>query len=124
MNWILEDRRQRRSRETQQALRYQLEHSRDRGALQAIVVADALGISLATAGDRALAEELAAIAPVLVRAPLGLSLPSLLRGHEVAVRPIEVDGQELFVATVGGGMARDALLTVAVRGVTRILASN
>jgi hypothetical protein len=48
----------------------------------------------------------------------------MLRGAEVAIRSVEVHGQPLFLASVGGGVARDALLAESLRGVHRILAAN
>ena len=124
MIWMLDERRKRRSAERQVALRYQLEHAKDNGGLEAVVVADDDGLLLAHAGDAGVCEELGAIAPLMSRAVMGMRLPPMLRGGEVAVRPLELHGQDLFVACVGGGVARDALLTTSVRGVRRILSSN
>ncbi len=65
----------------------------------------------------------AKIAPLLSRT-LGMPLPPMLRGADVAVRPVRVHGQPLFLASVGGTVARDALLASSVRGVERILRAN
>lgn len=124
MLWILEERRQRRSDERHIALRYQLEHARDRGGLEALVLADDAGLVVAQSGDYALCAELAAIAPLLAKSILGMPLPPLLRGGDIAVRPIRLHGQELYLASLGGGVARDALLSRSTHGVKRILASN
>jgi hypothetical protein len=119
-----EDRRSRRSTHRDLALGFQLEHVRDRGGLEALVLADDDGLSLAVAGDPGVCRELAAIAPLWAKSILGVPLPSLIRGGEVAVRIVHVHGQPLYLASVGGGVARDALLAHSMRGVTRILASN
>lgn len=124
MIWMLEDRRTRRSPESHVALRYQLEHTRESAGLSALVLADDDGLVVASSGDRALCAELAAIAPLHSRSPLGMPMPPLLRGAEVAVRPLQMNGQHLYMCSVGGGMARDALLSHSMRGVQRILASN
>ncbi|MCZ7677318.1 MAG: hypothetical protein M5U28_00470 [Sandaracinaceae bacterium] len=119
-----EERRTRRSTHRDLALGFQLEHVRDKGRLEAIVLADDDGLALSTAGDPAVCRELAAIAPLLAKSILGIPMPPLLRGAEVALRVVHVHGQPLYLATVGGGVARDALLAHSMRGVHRILAAN
>lgn len=106
------------------ALRYQLEHARDKGGLEALVVSDCDGLLVAHAGDDTVCEELGAYAPLMTRSVMGMRLPPLLRGGEVAVRSLTLNGQELFLSAVGGGVARDALLSNSASGVKRILASN
>lgn len=118
------ERRRRRSEERHVALRYQLEHSRDHGRLEALVLADDGGIVVSGAGDTAICEELAAFGPLMARSPANLPLPDLLRGGEVAVRPLRLHGQELFLVALGGNVARDALLHHSTQGVHRILAAN
>ena len=122
--WTLQERRTRRSSQPHTALRYQLEHAREHGRFEALVLADDEGLVLAAAGDKGVCEELGAMAPLMGRSPLGMRLPPLLRGGEVAVRPLELNGQELFIASLGGNVARDALLSASEKGVHRILASN
>jgi hypothetical protein len=119
----LVDRRTRRSDQRDVALRYQIEHARDQGRLEALVLADGDGLTLAEAGDRAVCAELAAIAPLMGRT-LAMPMPPLLRGADVAVRSLRVHGQPLYLVSVGGTVARDALLATSVKGVQRILASN
>lgn len=119
----LVERRIRRSPHRDVALRYQIEHVRDQGRLEAVVLADDHGLPLAESGDRAVCAELAAIAPLISRT-LGLPLPPLLRGADVAVRALRVHGSALYLATIGGTVARDALLSSSMRGVARILAAN
>ena len=124
MMWMLEDRRQRRSSDRQTALRYQLDHIRDRGRIEALVVVDDQGIVVASSGEDGVCEELGAVAPLMSRSPLGMPLSPLLTGGEVAVRPLELQGQRLFLACLGGNVARDALLGHPVKGVARILGAN
>lgn len=124
MMWMLEERRGRRSADRRRALHYQLEHTKEKGKLEALVVVDDDGLVLAAAGDRSVCEELGAYAPLLSRSPLGMRLPPLLRGGEVAIRHLELEGQPLMIAALGGGVARDALLTHSGQGVRRILSSN
>ncbi|MFK7990035.1 MAG: hypothetical protein AB8I08_28710 [Sandaracinaceae bacterium] len=119
-----EERRRQRSSHRDLALGFQLAHVRDRGRLEALVLADDDGLALSTAGDPAVCRELAAIAPLMGKSILGIPMPPMLRGAEVAVRIVHVHGIPLFLASVGGGVARDALLSHSMAGVRRILASN
>ncbi|MCB9602065.1 MAG: hypothetical protein H6721_19430 [Sandaracinus sp.] len=123
MNWMLEERRQRRSPDRTVALRFQLEHTRDKGRIEALVLTDSEGLVVAHAGDDAVCEELGAIAPLVPRT-LGMPMPPLLRGGEVAVRSFLLDGQELYLASLGGNVARDALLANSSKGLRRILGCN
>jgi hypothetical protein len=122
--WPFEDRRLRRSGERSVALRYQLEHSRERGGLEAMVLADVDGLVIAGSGDRAICAELAAVAPLTARSIWMMPLPPLLVGAEVDIRRLSVYGQQLFMCCVGGGPAREVLFRNAIAGVERILQSN
>lgn len=119
-----EERRTRRSSNRDLALGFQLEHVRDRARLEALVLADDDGLIVSAAGDTAVCREVAAYAPLIARSALGVPLPPLLRGAEVAIRIVEVHGLPLYLVSVGGGVARDALLAHSMRGVHRILAAN
>lgn len=117
-------RRRQRSHEHCMALRYQLESTRKRGRMTALALTDSRGVLVAWAGESALCEELGAVAPMLARgAPPQLSAPA---GElkDVAVRAIDCFGEALFLASVGGGVAREALLSHSARGIQRILTSN
>lgn len=124
MTWLFEERRQRRSSDRFLALRYQLEHTRDKGGIEALVLSDPDGLVVASSGDSSVCAELGAIAPLVARSLMGMPMPPLLKGAEVAVRPVSIYGQELFIACSGGGVARDAHLASSRAGVQRILASN
>jgi hypothetical protein len=117
------ERRVRRSEERQVALRYQMEAARAKAHLEALVLADRNGIPVAVAGERAVCAELAAIAPLMTRT-LRVPMPPMLIGADVAVRPVRIHGQPLYLASIGGTVARDALLSVSARGVERILTAN
>ena len=67
--WMLQERRQQRTSEREEALRFQLEHSRARGGLEALVLADQQGMVVASAGETAICEELGAIAPLMLKTP-------------------------------------------------------
>lgn len=123
MMWVLEERRRRRSIDRQTALRYQLEHCRERGGVEAICLGDSAGLVVAFSGDPMVCAELAALAPMMGRIA-GLRTSPVLRGTEIGVRTVRLFNQELFLITAGGGVARDALLESSARGIERILKSN
>jgi hypothetical protein len=118
------ERRARRSQEHSTALRYQLESTRERGHLAALALTDRDGLLLAWAGENNLCEELGAAAPLIARgAPVAIETSNAV-GEEVVVRALDCFGEPLFLASIGGGVARDALLAHSARGIQRILTSN
>jgi len=124
MEATIADRRDRRSDEFGTALRYQLESTLQKGRMAALALTDHRGLLLAWAGEEGLCEELGAVAPLVARgAPPRLPGPEL-KGDDVSVRAIECFGEPLFLASLGGGVARDALLAHSARGVHRILTAN
>lgn len=114
------ERRIRRSQDPYRALCLQLEHSRLRGELDAVVVAIDNGLLVAGAGERSVCEALGAIAPLMRSPTFSGRLPGLLHGQSVDVRPVYLDGETVYVASVGrrGG---DEWLRQSVGGVRRIL---
>lgn len=116
------DRRHTRSSDPLVALHYQLACSRREGGLDAVVVADDSGVVVAASGGWAVCEELAAYAPLLVRAdPEGPTAGRLaeIRLH-ADVQAIDVNGQTVLLCAHGprakaGGMSKVA------HGVARIL---
>jgi hypothetical protein len=118
------ERRGRRSQEHCTALRYQLESTRERGRIAALALTDGDGLLLAWAGESDVCEELGAAAPLIARgAPVALDACTAT-AEEVIVRAIDCFGEALFLASIGGGMAREALLAHSARGIQRILTSN
>ena len=117
------ERRARRSQEHSTALRYQLESTLQRGHLSALALTDSDGLLLAWAGENNICEELGAAAPLIARgAPV--SIEASESDEEVVVRALDCFGEPLFLASIGGGIARDALLAHSARGIQRILTSN
>jgi hypothetical protein len=124
MTSISPERRKQRSNEHSTALRYQLESTRKRGRMTALALTDSQGVLVAWSGADGLCEELGAVAPLLARgAPHQISTDASSL-HDVAVRAIDCFGEALFLASVGGGVAREALLSHSARGIQRILTSN
>jgi hypothetical protein len=117
------ERRGRRSQEHRTALRYQLESTRERGHMSALALTNHEGLLLAWAGEDEVCEELGAAAPLIARgAPVALD--GCNDEEDVVVRAIDCFGEPLFLASLGGGVAREALLSHSARGIQRILTSN
>jgi hypothetical protein len=120
----MNDRRFRRSAHYNTALRYQLESTMQRGRMAALALTDRSGLLLAWAGEDGLCEELGAVAPMVANGwPPELDRQSIPK-DDVSVRAIECFGEQLFLASLGGGVARDALLAHSARGIHRILTAN
>ena len=118
------DRRARRSPEHRTALRYQLESTLKRGRMAALALSDRAGCLVAWAGEDGLCAELGAVAPLVAHgAPPELPGPGI-KGDDVSVRSIDCFGEPLYLASLGGGVARDALLSHSARGIHRILTAN
>ena len=120
----MRDRRFRRSDHASTALRFQLESTLRRGRMAALALTDQSGTLLAWAGEEPLCHELGAVAPIVVHGwPPDLDGAGLTE-EDVSVRPIECFGEQLYLASLGGGVARDALLSHSARGIHRILTAN
>jgi hypothetical protein len=118
------NRRQRRSDSHAEALFFQFEASRERAALDAMVLADAHGLCIAASGDDDVCEELAAHMPLICDGTpvFDGSVQSVSDRHSVRMKRLEVDGADLFLCALGGNDAMRAFeLNRAQAGVQRIL---
>jgi hypothetical protein len=118
------ERRYRRSPHHTTALRYQLESTLKRGRMAALALTDRSGMLLAWAGENGLCEELGAMAPMVAQGWPPDIPQHEIRSEDVSVRSIECFGEPLYLASIGGGVARDALLSHSARGIHRILTAN
>lgn len=103
------DRRQSRSENPQVALTRLLEATRKAAALEALAVADDLGLLMAGAGAAELCDELAALSPLV----------GVANDTEMSVRRLAVDGFEIFISGRGAGL--DLALGHIAAGCSRIL---
>ncbi|MDH3654945.1 MAG: hypothetical protein OEN21_11805 [Myxococcales bacterium] len=117
------ERRIRRSHDPYSALCLQLESSRVKGELDAVVVAIDNGLLVAGAGERSICEALGAVAPLLGSPSFNGRLPSALEGQSVEVHSMSFEGETVYVATVGRG-AGNEWLQQSIGGVRRILDSS
>ena len=116
----MNERRIRRSQDPYRALCLQLERSRSDGQLDAVVVAIDNGLLVAGAGERSVCEALGAVAPLMSSPSFSGRLPGALEGQSVDVREVSLDGETVYVASVGRGEG-DAWLKQSISGVRRIL---
>jgi len=116
----MNERRTRRSQDPYRALCLQLECSRLEGELDAVIVATANGLLVASAGERSVCEALGAIAPLLSTASFSGRLPGALEGQRVDVRPMSLEGETVYLASVGRSSG-EAWLQQSISGVRRIL---
>lgn len=116
----MDERRTRRSQDPYRALCLQLEHSRVQGELDAVVVAIDNGLLVAGAGERTVCEALGAVAPLMSSPSFTGRLPGALEGQSVDVREVSLDGDTVYVASVGrrGG---DEWLQQSIVAMRRIL---
>jgi hypothetical protein len=117
------ERRLRRSQDPYSALCLQLESSRVKGELDAVVVAIHNGLLVAGAGERSICEALGAVAPLVGSPSFNGRLPSALEGQSVEVHAMTFEGETVYVATVGRG-GGDEWLQQSIGGVRRILSSS
>jgi len=120
----VQDRRVQRSQHFNTALRYQLESTRKRGRMAAVALTDGTGMLLAWAGEDAICHELGAVAPMIAHGWPPDAEAAPLPKDDLSVRAIECFGEQLYLASLGGGVAREALLAHSARGVHRILTAN
>jgi hypothetical protein len=116
----MKERRLERSQDPYRALCMQLEHVRVEGELDALVVAIDNGLLVAGAGERSVCEALGAVAPLMGSPSFNGRIPGALIGQSIEVRSISLEGETVFVASVGRSTG-DEWVTRSVGGVRRIL---
>jgi hypothetical protein len=114
------ERRRRRSEDPYRALCLQLEHSRRRGKLDAVVLAIGNGLLVAGAGEHSICEALGAVAPLMTSPSFNGRVPRPLIGQSIDVRALYLDGETVYIASVGRSSG-DAWLRSSIGGVRRIL---
>lgn len=116
----MRERRLRRSQDPYRALCLQLEHIRAEGELDAMIVAIDNGLLVAGAGERSVCEALGAVAPLIGSSTFDGPIPGSLVGQRIDVRSISLEGQTVYVASVGRSVNDDGM-TRSLGGVRRIL---
>lgn len=118
------DRRRCRSEIITQALTYQLDACREDGGMQAMVLADDVGLPLASSGDPDACDEIAARMAMLATRTDQFA-GTLYRGGrhwEVEMTRIPVDGSHLVMCAIGGSPEqRWRQVARGTRGARRIL---
>ena len=116
----MKERRLRRSEDPYRALCLQLEHIRAEGELDAMVVAIDNGLLIAGAGERSVCEALGAVAPLISSPSFNGPVPGALVGQSIDVRSISLEGETVYVASVGRSTS-DEWMKRSIGGVRRIL---
>ena len=118
------DRRVHRSDDTATALELALTGAAKRGRLDAVIIVDDAGLLVAKNCTGLDLTMLAAVTPIVGR---GKAVPRVRRDGQhrgMSVRPIELQGELLYVAAVGGEMAaRHREVMIGVAATKRILAA-
>jgi len=118
------DRRHRRSNETSEALFFQLDTSRTRSDLDAVVLVDDEGLCVSSAGEGTMCEEIAAhVALIGERVPCfdGILFSDKDR-WDIYMERMSVGGESFYVCAVGGSkQGRTEEVTRTANGATRIL---
>lgn len=120
------ERRRRRSNEPNQALAHQLDASRQKAGLDAMILADRDGLCIAVSGPAMACEEFAARVSMLHRSMSRFETELWTEDDrfDVHVRRFDIDGFELCLCAVGGVAGERAVeVERSLRGVTRILAA-
>ena len=124
MNRVPTDRRLNRSEEIHAALSLQLAASAKRANFSAMVLADELGLVFATAGNRDICEQMAALSPILAQdMKTWHGTVKTNKGKvRLSVAPVRVEKGLLYLSAVEG---RTSCITREIfmsgRGVSRIL---
>ncbi len=116
----MKERRLRRSQDPYRALCLQLEQIRAEGELDAMVVAIDNGLLIAGAGERTICEALGAVAPLMRSGSFNGRVPGSLVGQSIDVRSISLEGETVYVASVGRTTS-DEWMKRSIGGVRRIL---
>lgn len=118
------ERRRKRSNYKALALRYYLASVARRHRVVAMVIADAAGLLVAGSLTGPEAEELAAVAPLLMRQ--NEQGQTVADRHRLPMRidTLDVDGSALFLCAVGADEACTTGISQAREGVSRILGES
>ena len=118
------DRRQNRSHNIHDALSNQLAASAERAKFSAMVLADDLGLVVATAGNKGVCEQMAALSPLL--APGMKSWHGAVETNKGRVRlsvaPVRIDNTLLYLSASEGKQSQITReLFTSGKGISRIL---
>lgn len=120
------ERRRRRSHFHSEALFYQLDTSRERAQLQAMILADEDGLCVASSGDAELCEEFALHAAMVCNDSSDFEgcVFSPNGRWDIHMQRFDFQGIPLFLCAVGGSdRDRANEIKISMNGVSRILAA-
>lgn len=118
------ERRHNRSESTAEALELALTSAANRAQLDALLLVDDAGLVVSQNHSSIDLSMLAAVTPIIGR---GKALPRIKRGgekREMSVRPLDFEGEVLYVAAVGGDTSsRNREVGSTIAAAKRILAA-
>ena len=118
------DRRRKRSNFAGLALQYWLNTIAQQKGVFGLVVADSAGLLVASSLKGPVAEELAAIAPLLDRSSGKPSVRSKLSRVPIMIHKVMIDRSLLYVCAIGEGERGHDSVRLACGGVKRILTTH
>jgi hypothetical protein len=121
---MLEERRRIRSEYKDIALQFFFRSVAETNQLIGLVLADSMGLLVASSLPRRVAEEIAAQAPYLAGASELFNAISGNEDYPLMVHEISVGGHPFYLCLVGRAKVKDQSLTSAEGGVRRILQLN
>ena len=110
------ERRRERPSDTASALVAAYDHAVRRGGLDAVLLVDEYGMLVSQSTTHLDLHQLAAVTPILGRGVANATIRRRGRARELSIRQIEVLGETLYVAALGGAREpreREAETTVA-----------
>lgn len=117
----MEERRRRRSKRKNEALRLLLEAVKERSAISSIALVDGRGLVLAGTGPERELLVLGAVAGQAASGAFDSTSERLTTGTDVVSCPLAVGERQLYLAALGDRVAR---MPDAARGVARILRAS
>ena len=120
---MLSERRRKRSNFAGLALQYWLSTIARQKGVKGLVVADSAGLLVASSIRGPVAEELAAIAPLLDRSGPH-TVKSKLTSLPIMMHKVMIDRSLLYVCSIGDSMRNEESVRLACGGVKRILTTH
>ena len=118
------ERRRNRPTDTASALIAAYDHAVRRGGLDAVLLVDEYGMLVSKSSTHLDLNQLAAVTPIIGRGIVNATIKRRGRPRELSVRQVEVLGETLYVAALGGPREpREREADVTVTATARILAA-
>lgn len=119
----LRERRKQRSTSAAEALELALNRAADRGSLDAVLIADDLGMIVAHSDTRLDLAMVAAVTPIVGRGRASATVKRAGQPRALTVRPLHLQDETFYVAALGGNFGdRNREVASSAAATKRILA--